>query len=429
MSAKAFHLKKIIPIIAFLILNAPLTAIAQDEYEFQNILTQTLESNPSLMAAREELAATKERYNQAKAGWLPSLTVETSIFATDIDNSNFGGADGTTTKDLTVSATQPIWQGGRTFAETDRAKNLIKAGEAILRNAEQNMTLQSLSAYSNLLRDQKLSRYRKRNEEILQEEYNATKNRFDLGDVTKTDVELVKTRMLRAQADTHSTMSSYDISISEFEEITNTAPPQTLTPLTDYFNFPETLEEMIAIAEDQNPEMHIMRFEQEAAKNNLKATISELFPQIAAFASYNKQIDPQPGILDDSSTKTIGVRATLALYQGGATRSRIREARHAVKRYDYDLESTKRSIKQNVTSNWRLYRAAKKQSELRQGEINSAQNVLKGLREEAKAGQRALVDILDADEDLIQAQISMVEAQHNETIAKYNLAKELGMLN
>lgn len=186
---------------------------------------------------------------------------------------------------------------------------------------------------------------------------------------------------------------------------------------------------MIELAEAQNPKMHVIRFEQDAAKNNLDATISELFPQISAFASYNKQIDPQPGIIDQSDTKTIGLRATLELYQGGATRSRIREARHVVKRYDYDIESTRRAIKQNVTSNWRSYKAAQKQTQLRQGEINSALNVLKGLREEAKAGQLALIDILDADEDLIRAQISMVEAQYNETIAQYNLAKELGLLN
>jgi len=154
----------------------------------------------------------------------------------------------------------------------------------------------------------------------------------------------------------------------------------------------------------------------------------ELLPQVSAFASFNRQYDPQPGIVDRTGGETIGVRATIALYQGGATRSRERKARYASKRREFEIEETKRSVRREVIENWASYRSALQQTENRKQEIEAAEAALKGVRMELDVGQRTLLDLLDADEEVIEAKVGLSFARRNEIVALFSLANSLGLL-
>ncbi len=397
--------------------------------ELSHVLEHVYNTNPSLMAARENFRATQELYPQARAGWLPSISAEASLFASDVENSNFSNGDGATTKDLSVNIDQPIWRGGKTFAESARAKDLISAADASLKQIEQDIFLQSITLYLNLIREAELVRLREQNEDILDKEFKAAKERKKMGDATATDVQQAKSRASRAKSERIEAQRNYDITMAEFEEITAMDGADDIRTVSLDLDIPDTIEEILSLAEKFSPEIQRAEFEHLAAQHQSDANFRELLPQISAFASYNRQLDPQPGIVSESNTETIGIRATLLLYDGGATISRISEAKSSEKSQEYLIEEVKRRVKQQVKSNWRSYQTAQIITQSRAEEITAAKNALKGVREEAKVGQRTMMDILDADQELIDAQVEHTQAERDEHLARFALAKNLGLLN
>lgn len=200
------------------------------------------------------------------------MTAEASIYSTSIDSSNFGNADGAVTKDMSLNLDQPIWRGGQTFAQVDRANSLIKAGEATLKNAEQEISLTAVTAYLNTLRDRELLRLRRKNETLLIKELNAARERRAIGDITNTDVQQAEARVARATAQHANARTNYEISLAEFEEVTGMRPHKILLTPYPNFSFPESLQEMFALAEKQNPEILMAMFQHQAAEHNTDAT-------------------------------------------------------------------------------------------------------------------------------------------------------------
>ena len=405
-------------------------AYAQENIiDLERALKLALDSHPGLRAAEWELEETKEVLPQARAGWLPTLTVVGSITATSIDSSNFSNGDGATTKDITASIDQPIWRGGRTFAENARAKDLIRAGESVLNSARQDILARTAISYFDVLRDQNILKLRIQNENILKQELKAAKQRKELGSGTITDVYQADASLMRARTRTINAERNLFQSEAGLEEMINIPGPHLLQDTMALIEFPATTQEMITIAYDHNPEIAFATFEQQAAEHNTAAIFRELFPQISGFASYNKQYDPQPGIVPESQTDTVGVRMSLTLFQGGATRSRIREARKAAMRQQFEIQDIKHSVRRSVVRDFKSYQAAELEMKAREKEIALARNALEGVRTEVKAGQRTFSDILDSDEDLIDAQIAHARAVHNLNVSQYNLAATLGILN
>lgn len=410
-------------------LQASTVRAEQPTLDLHAALKLALDTHPRLRAAEWELEETQELYPQARAGWLPTLTVSGGITSTNIKSSNFNQGTGATTKDVTASIDQPIWRGGRTFAEVDRANDLISAGEAVLNAARQDILQRTASAYFEVLRDQQIVALRFENEDILRKEFKAAKSRYDLGSGTITDTHQAEARLMRARTDSLNAERNLFQSEARLEEMINMRPPFTLSDAMTLIEFPETTVEMIELAYAYNPEIVFATFEQQAAEHNTAAIFRELLPQVSGFASWNKQYDPQPGIVDESQTDTVGLRMTINLFQGGATRSRIREARKAAMRQQFEIQDLKNTIRRDVVRDFKSFEAAELEIAARNREIELAKAALKGVREEAKAGQRAFIDVLDADEDLIDARVAYAQAIYRFKSTQYTLAATLGILN
>ncbi len=405
-------------------------AAAQDrplQQEMEEVMIYVHQNNPMLHAAREELRATEELYPQARAGWLPSLSGEASLYATDIDTSNFSNGDGATTKDMTLSLNQPIWRGGRTFAEADRARDLIRAGVATLKQEEQDTMYAVVEAYMNVLRDRQLLVAYKRNEDLLRQELETAMERFDLGDLTTTDVEQTKARFAKAQSLRIVAARNLYVSDAEYEGLVGMKVPANMLMPRAYIDMPDDPETLVKLAEDLNAELQVYTYRHMASEHEADAVFRELFPQISAFASVNKQYDPQPGVIPDSQVETIGIRASIDLFRGGSIRSRVRQVKADSKRQGFEIEDVKRRIKQQIITNWRSHQAALLQTQIVKVEIAAAKQALEGVREEARMGQRTIVDILDADEDVVEAEVLLARARRDEIVAKYALARSVGI--
>jgi len=395
----------------------------------KTVLLAIHQSNPTLLAARQQLKRTEELYPQARSGWLPSVTAQAGIFKSNIENSNFTSGTGATTKDLTLGIDQPIWQGGRTFSETNRASDLISAGYDVLRAIEQDIFLNTARAYINILQDQELLDLRHENEQIFDDEYMAAQEKFEIGYGTSTDVQQSLASLIRAQSNRIQAKSNLDISYAKLEEITGEKMTNNLTMPSFDFPIPQQSFAIEKMTEKQNPELRIALFEKQAGDHNIDSQFRVLLPQISAYASINKQYDPQPGITNENRTDTIGLRATLAIYQGGLTRSRIREAKYAAKQGEHQIEETRRRLLQESVSNWISYKTAILRTENYKQEVTATEKTLDGVRAEEQMGQRTLLDILEADEDMIDAKIALTRARYDEITLKFALAKSLGLLN
>ncbi len=419
-------------LLSFLLLSPTHLHAAEEQPDHQNffqVLRHVYHTHPGLNAAREKLAETKELYPQATSGWRPTLGAEAGIFTTDIDNSNFGGGDGATTKDYSVTLDQPIWQGGKTFAETRRARALINAGEAYLHQAEQDILLEAIRAMLNVKRDVQLYNLRLKNQENIQGQRNGARARFDGGELTITDVDQAKGRLARADSAVINAKRAMDISMAEFEQITGlSADNVPSVPMLD-FQFPDGIDELLAAADSQNPDLWIARYEQNAAEHGIDSVFRELLPRLSAYAAYNKSYDPQPGIITSSAVETLGLRAVIPLYQAGTTRSRLRQAKHSAKRSTYEAEDLQRQIRQDVLRNYRILTSAADEEEYRMIEITAAESTMHGVEEEAKLGQRTVLDILDASNDIITSQTALVGTKYQGELSNYLLAANLGLLN
>lgn len=397
-------------------------------FTLEKVLRHVYLYSPVLEASRDELRASHELTPQALAGWKPAIRAEASVYSSHIDSSNFSGADGATTKEMELTLSQPLYRGGRTKAATERAHELIKAQYGRLLQSEQQVMLRAATAYMNVIRDRTLLNLRIGNEEALRQELNAVNERFKAGDVTTTDQKQAQARLARAQAEHVSASGQLENSRAEFEQVVGFSPDETLYIPARPFNFPPKIEDMIRGAEEGNPALQTSKRQKAAAEKDVDVLFGELLPEVSAFATYNKQYDPQPGIVDDSENRTIGIRANIPLYDAGTKRSKVREAKSIASQREQEINQQRRLLREEISRNWSTLLSARQEISARVIELEAAKAALEGVREEAKMGERTVLDILDADQDVLSAEAARAQAHRDEVVASYALAASLGWL-
>lgn len=402
-------------------------ADAPHELTLAQALSHTRDHSPALAAARAELDVTRELYPQARAGWKPLLDAEASLYHSDIDNSNFGNADGTTTKDISFNLQQPLFRSGRTAAQTARAQALIRAAESQYKRMEQDILLSAAQAYINILSDRKLYTIQADNESFLSTERQATHEKLEAGLLTVTDLRQAEARLARARAQTLYASGRLESAYAAFERITGLKPVHVFFYPAD-IGLMAPYDALRAQASHDNPDIIAAQYAHEAADHNIDASLREHFPQILAFLSYNKQYDPQPGIIDDSETRTIGIRAAIPLYDAGMTASRTRQARSTARQRAQEIDDTRRRIDAALQAEWKNREAALSEMTARRLEIEAAELAREGVQAEARLGERTVLDILDADQDLLSSQAALIEARRSELLSRYRIYALLGRL-
>ena len=386
------------------------------------------ESNPTLRAARTELLATQELLPQAQAGWKPSAEVTGDVTHYDIDSDGTGGdADGTE-KNLGAQITQPLYRGGRTVAGTSSARNVIMAQRAFLMATEQDILLQVVTAYMNVLRDQTLYDLAVNNQNVIGRQLDASRARFEVGDVTRTDVSQSEARQAGAEANRVAALGNLRASRAVFRQVVGLdagsliAPQQTL-PL------PTQLDEAVRMSEQYNPPILAAQFLHNAAEKDIDTVFGELLPSVGLFATWNEAMDPSPGSIDDRSTKTFGVSASMPLYEAGGTRSRVRQAKTTASQRRIEVEEATRLAHQRTVTNWEILAAAQSEILSRRAQVEANRIARDGVQKEAELGTRTILDSLNADQELLDAESALITAQRNEVVARYALAATVGLLN
>lgn len=392
-------------------------------------LSSAYTTNPSLKAARAELRAVNEGVPQALSNWRPEVTVSGSAgkLRFEQSSSTFSGQQTTTPRRADLEVTQPVYRGGQTIAETASAESAVQSQRASLKSVEQSVLLNSVSAYIDVWRDQAVLDLSVNNERVIARQLEATQDRFTVGEVTRTDVAQAETRLATATAQRIAAEGDLTASRAIYQEIIGEAPGTLQAAPQQIKNLPISLDEATALAIADNPDVLAASFAQKAAQSDVRQILGELLPILQLRGTAGRSDDTSQR---DSSNEQAQILAELRvpIYQQGAVSSRVREAKQISNQRRIQIEEQRRRAEQVSVSAWEGLQTARAQIRSFESGVRSAEIALEGVRQENLVGARTILDILDAEQELLDSQVNLVRSRRDEIVAAFQVLSAIGRL-
>jgi len=394
----------------------------------EEALALTYDTNPTLLAARAQLRAQNENVSQARSGWRPSVNSNLSVGMTKVDAESRGvQTDGSSVpKTAGISVNQPIYTGGRIGASIDGAEADVQAGRAQLFNAEQTVLLQGVVAYVNLLREEATLELRVNNLQRLNKQLEATRDRFRVGEVTRTDVSQAEARVSRARADRTQAEGDLVTSRVAFERVVGRLPDTLLTPATPA-GMPVSRDEAVDIALRGNYTLIQAKFTELAAQHRVDESASALLPSVNLVARADQAYDTG-GLDNESRSLAAEVQVSIPIYQRGTTYSLVRQAKENANRSRLLVDSARREVVDSAARSFETYQTTLARIESLKAEVGASEVALDGVQQEATVGARTVLDVLDAEQELLNGQVSLVQAERDAIVAGYQVLQALGRL-
>ncbi len=387
-------------------------------------------NNPTLLAARAALRATDEEVPQALANWRPEVTVTTDYGFSQITNTRNTGSDIDQTRhplgaDLTVS--QSLFRGGQTLAATSEAENNIRAERARLMETEQTVLLDTITAFVNVFRDTAVLSLNTNNEEVLKRQLEATRDRFQVGEITRTDVHQAEARLAKAVADRIQSEGDLEISRASYENAVGEAPPPQLQPAALPEGLPDNRDSALKLAATKNPAVIGAEFDKRAAVDNADEVLGELLPEVSLDAKWSRDYE-SAGESGRNTTKSLTLNMTVPIYQQGSVYSRLREARQTAAQRTLTIDQERRDAVESGSQAWESLLTARARVKAFHTQIEANVVALEGVQREAAVGSRTVLDVLDAEQELLDSRVSHVRAQRDELVASYQVLSAVGRL-
>lgn len=394
--------------------------------------------NPQLMAQRAALRATDEGIAAANAGFLPSVTGNGSFDrgARVIEDTRPAPDGGTSNQDInsdayTIQVDQNIFRGFQDRSTRKQRVREVNAGRAQLTNVEQQVLLEAVTAYMNVLRDEAVVELNQNNIQVLERQLQASRDRFRVGEVTRTDVAQSEARLEGARSTLLSSEATLAGSRAQYQRVIG-RPPATLDTPTDKPELPKTLDEAIEIAVAESPNVKVARFNEEAARYSVNAAKGSLLPSIDFQYRYTHAEQIQnfgtlsfPVIADINS---VNVQVTVPIFNGGLRHSNVRRAKQVRSQRMMEIYQAERVAQEGALVAWDNYRAARGQILSNEAQVRANEIALEGVRQEAYVGSRTTLDVLNAEQELLNSRVSLVRAQRDEAVAAYSLVSSIGRL-
>jgi outer membrane protein len=398
-------------------------AVAQDFYE---ALASAYDSNPRLLAARAELRAVNEFVPQELSNYRPFLSINGSAGAQKINRSNGDGTQTTYPFEASVGLSQPLYRGGRTVAGVARAEAQVQAQRAILQSIEQEILLNAAIAYMDVWRDEAVLRLNVNNEKVLARQLEATQDRFDVGELTRTDVAQSEARLARATAERIGAEGDLTASQAVFQEVIG-IPPASVAPPGPVEGLPDNENDTVEAALEANPEIAAALFAERAAQDQVRSSEGELYPEVSLSAELLHSENDFDGESESDEARAM-IIVSIPLYQQGLVSSQVREDKQTANQRRIQVIETRRRVRQECTDAWELLITANAQIRSFTAQIEATRIALEGVREENSVGQRTILDVLNAEQEYLDAQINLTRAQRDDTVAAFGVLQCLGTL-
>jgi len=387
-------------------------------------------TNPELAAQRTQLRETDESVSQALANWRPTVELSSSI-GQEYNNSTLrSGSAQSQSRDQTsvgLDVSQPLFRGGRTLAETSGAENDVLAARARLTDQEQQVLLAAATAYLDVFRDQAVLQLNTNNEDVLARQLEAAQDRFQVGEITRTDVHQAEARLAQATADRIQSEANLESSHAAYRTVTGISP-------TTNFDLPATppgAPPSKAAAEQEaalnNPRVIASQYDERAAVDQIDVVWGELLPELELNLAASRDTNASSES-DRSKSAEAVLNLTVPLYQAGGVSSRVREAKQAAGRQRQVVDQERRFVTESATRAWENLQAAEARVNAFQTQIQAATIALDGVQREAAVGSRTVLDVLDAEQELLNARVSYITAQRDAGVAMFELLSSVGRL-
>jgi len=405
-------------------------------------LSYAYNNNPQLLAQRALLRATDEQVPQALAGWRPTVnftgeagTNRTGFAEPNVPSSNCptkkAGETCITsfqTRELDLRITEQIYNGGRTEAQTKQAVNTVESTRAQTLGVETTVFQAVVQAFYDTYRDQALVEVNRNNEAVLKKQLDATRDRFRVGEVTRTDVAQAESSLAQATANRIAAEGQLEASRANYTRAVGHPPGRLILP-TERPALPATRDEALALAATDNPNVISASFAEAAARDNVDAVRGQLLPQISIVGDLNRSYAPSVTLQaarEDSAS--VIAQMTMPLYEGGAIYSQTRAAQQTVGQRRSQVDDARRAAVQSATQAWETLMAGRAAVASYSAAVKAAQIALAGTQQEALVGSRTVLDVLISEQQLFTTQQQLVVAQHDSAVAEFNLAAAIGRL-
>lgn len=401
----------------------------------ESALAKAYGSNPNLNAQRAGVRSTDEEVAQAKSGYRPRISANAEIgrsFVESDDRLSFPRGRGEQIGRLWprgygVELTQTIFDGFQTDNRVRAAESSVLRSREDLNNGEQNLLFSSASAYMDVLRDTAILDLQRNNVDVIDEQLRQTRDRFNVGEVTRTDVAQAESRLAAARSQASSAEANLRTSIARYRQFIGVEPQQLapgrpLDKLT-----PRTADAALKISLDEHPAIKAAQHAVDVAELSVKVAQGSLAPQIGVSASVNQSYDVQ-GSNDERLAASAVARLTVPIYEGGQVYSQVRQAKEQAGQAQLQADWVRDQVRAAVLSSWGELEAARAQIEAAQAQIDAAETALSGVREEARVGQRTTLDVLNAQQELLTARVSLIQAQRDRVVASYSVVQSMGRL-
>ena len=402
----------------------------------QEALAAAYSNNPTLQTSRAQLRATDEGVPQALAGWRPTVIVSGTAgyaFGELQQDTQSGNRTITTAARLNrpvytalPTITQPLYRGGATRAGTNQADNRVFAQRGRLLATEQQVFTDTINAYVNVIQTQQLLQLNVNNEQVLARQLQATNDRFRVGEITRTDVAQAEAALAGARATRQTSEGNLQTARANYRRFVGEIPdqlvePQPLKPPV------KNQDEAVQLASQNNPNVIAALFDTAAARDAVDLAFSQLMPQLS-IQTAGGYTNGQQVVGQRTLNAQVVLNASIPLYQGGAEYSRVRQARQTEQQNRKIVDDVRRQAIQNAAQSWETLVAARSTIDSTRAAIRANQIALEGVQREAIVGSRTTLDVLNAEQALLNSRVTLVQNLSNLVTASYSVAAAIGRL-
>jgi len=417
----------------------PRTALAET---IESALAKAYQNNPQLNAQRAILRETDEGVPQALSGYRPTISANASVGREYTDTKqeipplppslpagvSFEAKGLSSPTAVGLTGSQTFFNGERTANSVRKAESQVSAARETLRMMEQSVLLAAATVYMDMSRDTANLQVQQNNVRVLERTLQDTRNRFNAGQVTSTDVAQAEAQLAAGQATLHAAESTLMTTRANYRRIIGVEPAN-LAPASPVDRLaPSTMTASIAAGIQQNPSVVAALYGVDVAQLQVKIAEGALWPTLTG--QYNIQKEYEPALLTPKLfTNEVMLNLSIPIYQGGAEYSAIRLDKETLSQERLTVDQVRDQTRADVVQAWGQLQAAKAQVEAAVRENDAAARALTGVRNEALAGQRTTQDVLNAEQVLVNARQSLIVAQHDRVVASYSLLSAVGRLS
>lgn len=417
---------------ALMLATALTTGTAKAETIFEALST-AYDANPTLQAQRAYLRSVDENVAIAKSGFRPNIYLTGGYSDSDIHNNNVPSQEGGDMLSASAVISQPVFNGFSTVNSVKSADSMVRAEQNNLYNVEQSVFLEASTAYLDVVRDEAIVELQKNNEKLLKKRLDETRERFNVGEVTRTDVSQAQARYSQAKADRIASEGTLQASKAVYARVIGQAPKDVSTPKNLNEFIPASFEEALEYTKANNYSIRYAKDLLNSRTYNVAANNGALLPSITldGSATTSKGDASNNGAYNrDTKTDEIqwGVNMNIPLYTAGETRAKIRQSKYQKWQAQELVLEAERQAVSDVTSAWELMTSNKAQIQSIKDQVKANEIALDGVQKEEALGNRTILDVLDAYQELLNSNVNEVKARRDYYVAAMQVLLSMGKL-